>query len=132
MIAPAQPGIFIAGDSAAILDASFQLVTAQNPVRAGDTIQIFATGLGETAPEVGSGEPAPPLSTVSNPVTVTIGGIESAVAFQGLAPGFVGLYQVNVVVPSGVALGDAVPLVLTQNGIVANPDLRVTIPAQAP
>ena len=132
LIAPAQPGIFIAGENAAILDASFQLVTAQNPVRAGDTIQIFATGLGETDPEVGSGEPAPPFSTVSNPVTVTIGGIEAAVAFQGLAPGFVGLYQVNVVVPSGVAPGDAVPLVLTQNGIVANPDLRVTIPVQAP
>ena len=132
LIAPAQPGIFIAGENAAILNASFQLVTAQNPVRAGDTIQIFATGLGETDPEVGSGEPAPPFSTVSNPVTVTIGGIEAAVAFQGLAPGFVGLYQVNVVVPSGVAPGDAVPLVLTQNGIVANPDLRVTIPVQAP
>ena len=132
LIAPAQPGIFIAGENAAILDASFQLVTAQNPARPGDTIQIFATGLGETDPEVGSGEPAPPFSTVSNPVTVTIGGIEAAVAFQGLAPGFVGLYQVNVVVPSGVAPGDAVPLVLTQNGIVANPDLRVTIPVQAP
>ena len=132
LIAPAQPGIFIAGENAAILDASFQLVTAQNPARPGDTIQIFATGLGETDPEVGSGEPAPPFSTVSNPVTVTIGGIESAVAFQGLAPGFVGLYQVNVVVPSGVAPGDAVPLVLTQNGIVANPDQAITIPVQAP
>ena len=132
LIAPAQPGIFIAGDSAAILDASFQLVTAQNPVRAGDTIQIFATGLGETDPEVGSGEPAPPFSTVRNPVTMTIGGIAAPVVFQGLAPGFVGLYQVNVVVPAGVAPGDAVPLVLTQNGIVANPDQAITIPVQAP
>ena len=62
------------------------------------------------------------------PVTVTIGGIDAPVVFQGLAPNFVGLYQVNVVVPAGVAPGDAVPLVLTQNGIVANPDLPVTIP----
>ena len=132
LIAPVQPGIFIAGENAAILDASFQLVTAQNPAHPGDTIQIFATGLGETDPEVGSGEPAPSFSTVSNPVTVTIGGIAAPVVFQGLAPGFVGLYQVNAVVPSGVAPGDAVPLVLTQNGIVANPDLPVTIPVQAP
>ena len=132
LIAPAQPGIFIAGENAAILDASFQLVTAQNPVRAGDTIQIFATGLGDTDPEVGSGEPAPPFSTVRNPVTVTIGEIDAPVVFQGLAPGFVGLYQVNAVVPSGVVPGDAVSLVLTQNGIVANPDQPVTIPVQAP
>ena len=130
LIAPAQPGIFIAGDSAAILDASFQLVTAQNPVRVGDTIQIFATGLGDTDPEVGSGEPAPSFSTVSNPVTVTIGGIAAPVVFQGLAPGFVGRYQVNVVVPSGVSPGSAVPLVLTQNGIVANPDQAITIPVE--
>ena len=132
LIAPAQPGIFISGENAAILDASFQLVTPQNPVRVGDTIQIFATGLGETDPEVGTGEPAPPFSTVRNPVTVTIGGINATVDFQGLAPGFVGLYQVNAVVPTGVAPGDAVPLVLTQNGIIANPDQPVTIPVQAP
>ena len=51
--------------------------------------------------------------------------------FVVLAPGFVGLYQVNAVVPAGVATG-AVPLVLTQNGIIANPDRPITIPVQAP
>ena len=132
LIAPVQPGIFIAGEDAAILDASFQLVTAQNPVRAGDTIQIFATGLGAVQEQVETGAPAPSFSTVQLPVTVTIGGIAAPVVFQGLAPGFVGLYQVNAVVPSGVAPGDAVSLVLTQNGIVANPDQAITIPVQAP
>ncbi len=131
LIAPVQPGIFIAGENAAILDASFQLVTAQNPVRAGDTIQIFATGLGAVQEQVETGAPAPSFSTVQLPVTVTIGGIDAGIAYQGLAPGFVGLYQVNAVVPAGVATG-AVPVVLTQNGIVANPDKSVTIPAQAP
>ena len=118
-IAPVQPGIFIAGENAAILDASFLLVTAQNPVRAGDTIQIFCTGLGAVQEQVETGAPAPPFSTVQLPVTVTIGGLDAAIAYQGLAPGFVGLYQVNVVVPTGVATG-AVPLVLTQNGIPSN------------
>ena len=127
-IAPAQPGIFISGENAAILNASFQLVTSQNPVRAGDTIQIFCTGLGAVDVAVETGAPGPSFSTVEVPVTVTIGGINAAVAFQGLAPNFVGLYQVNVVVPAGVTPGNAVPLVLTQNGIVANPDRPVTIP----
>ena len=132
LIAPAQPGIFIAGDNAAILDASFQLVTPQNPARPGDTLQIFCTGLGVVQEQVETGAPAPSFSTVQLPVTVTIGGINAPVDYQGLAPGFVGLYQVNVVVPSGVEPGDAVPLLLTQNGIVANPDQPVTIPVQAP
>ncbi len=127
LIAPAQPGIFIAGDNAAILDVSFQLVTPQNPVRPGDIIQIFATGLGETDPEVATGEPAPPFSTVRNPVTVTIGEMEAAVAYQGLAPGFVGLYQVNAVVPEVSVPDPAVPLVITQDGIASN---AVTIAVQ--
>ena len=132
LIAPTQPGVFIAGENAAILDASFHLVTPQNPARPGDTIQIFCTGLGTVEQQVETGAPAPSFSTVQLPVTVTIGGINAPVDFQGLAPGFVGLYQVNAVVPAGVEPGDAIPLVLTQNGIVANPDLPVTIPIQAP
>ena len=128
LIAAGQPGIFISGENAAILDASFQQVTAQNPARPGDTIQIFCTGLGAVDVAVETGAPGPSFSTVEVPVKVTIGGIDAAVAFQGLAPGFVGLYQVNVVVPAGVTPGGAVPLVLTQDGIVANPDPPVTIP----
>ena len=132
LIAAGQPGIFISGENAAILDASFQLVTAQNPARAGDTIQIFCTGLGAVDVAVETGAPGPSFSTVLLPVTVTIGEIDAPVVFQGLAPGFVGLYQVNAVVPSGVPLDAAPSLVLTQNGIVANPDSTVTIPLQAP
>ena len=128
LIAAGQPGIFISGENAAILDASFQQVTAQNPARPGDTIQIFCTGLGAVDVAVETGAPGPSFSTVEVPVKVTIGGLDAAVAFQGLAPGFVGLYQVNAVVPAGVAPGGAVPLVLTQNGIVANADRPVTIP----
>jgi len=64
------------------------------------------------------------------PVTVTVGGVEAPVVYQGLAPGFVGLYQVNVVLPSTVTPGDAVPVVVRQNGIVSNPDLPATIPVR--
>ncbi|OFV99153.1 MAG: hypothetical protein A3H28_01485 [Acidobacteria bacterium RIFCSPLOWO2_02_FULL_61_28] len=129
-IAPAQPGIFIAGSNGAILDGQSRLITAANPARIGDTLQIYTTGLGETDPPAKTGEAAPAFSRVLLPVTVTVGGIESPVVYQGLAPGFVGLYQVNVVLPSTVTPGDAVPVVVQQNGIVSNPDLPATIPVR--
>ena len=47
---------------------------------------------------------------------VTVGGIDATVQFAGLAPGFTGLYHVNVVVPEGVQSGDDVPVVLNVAG----------------
>ena len=54
------------------------------------------------------------------PVEARIGGRAATVQFAGLAPGFVGLYQVNVQIPVGVTPGPAVPLVLSQSGVPSN------------
>ncbi len=129
-IVAAQPAVFRVGSDAAVLDSQFRLVNAQNPAIVGSTIQIYATGLGLTDVNVQTGNSWPGLSNVRVPVSVTIGGLPAEVRFQGLAPNFVGLYQVNAVVPSGVAPGSAVPLVITQNGVPSNPDLPVTIPVR--
>ena len=82
-----------------------------------------------TQPAVATGAPAPsdPPSQVVVLVTVTIGGLPAAVDFAGLAPGFVGLYQVNARVPEGVAPGSDVPVVITQEGVPSN---TVTIAVQ--
>ncbi len=53
-------------------------------------------------------------------MTVTIGGQPAAVSFAGLAPGFVGVYQVNAQVPAGITPGDALPVVVTQGGFRSN------------
>jgi uncharacterized protein (TIGR03437 family) len=132
LVAPAMPGIFIGSTGPAVLDGQSQLVTPQNPARIGDVLQIFSTGLGTTDPPVASGAAGPSFSTVTNPVSVTVGGVNAQVIYQGLAPGFVALYQVNIIVPSGVTPGDAVPLVLTQNGVSSNPENPATIPVRQP
>ena len=122
-----QPTIFTTNQQGtgqgAILDKNNKLVDVSAPAMAGDAVQVFCTGLGATQPAVASGAPAPatpPLAQVTVPVTATVGGKAAAVQFAGLAPNFVGLYQVNVQIPEGVAAGSAVPLVLYQNGIASN------------
>ena len=124
-LSDAQPGIFTVDQSGtgqgAILDASYRLVDSKNPSKPGDVVQVFCTGLGLTKPAVASGlaSPADPAIVV-NPVTATIGGINAAVQFAGLTPGYVGLYQVNLQVPAGVATGGSVPVVITQGGASSN------------
>jgi len=46
------------------------------------------------------------VSTTSNAIMADIGGVAATVTYAGLAPGLVGLYQVNIVIPSGATNGD--------------------------
>jgi uncharacterized protein (TIGR03437 family) len=98
-----QAGIFVASDgTAAVLhSADYSLVTASNPARAGEVILVYATALWEVGPPVDIGVAAPvsPLSRTVYPVTAQIGGVDAQVQFAGLAPGYAGLYQVNLLVP---------------------------------
>ncbi len=74
----------------------------------------------DNEPESGSLSPADPLSRTIAAPSVTIGAVPSEVSFSGLAPGQVGLYQVNARVPDDAPSGDAVPLVLSIEGAVSN------------
>ncbi|MGD0438433.1 MAG: hypothetical protein ABSB86_18395, partial [Bryobacteraceae bacterium] len=130
-VAAAQPGVFTQNQSGsgpgAILGQKPgevpKLNTPANPASAGDALLIYCTGLGTVTPAVAAGSAAPTsqLSNTDNEVTVTVGGQNAQVLFQGLAPGFVGLYQVNVTVPSGIAAADDVPVVLTAAGASSAP-----------
>jgi len=53
--------------------------------------------------------------------------VNAIVNFSGLAPGYVGLYQVNVQIPDTAPSGDAVPVILSIGGATAN---TVTIAVQ--
>jgi uncharacterized protein (TIGR03437 family) len=125
-IVRARPGIFAVSQDGksqgVITDVANRLVDAANPAKAGDVVVVYCTGLGATNPAVRSGEAAPasPLARVVTPVSVSIGGQPAAVQFAGLTPGFVGLYQVNVQIPSGITPGSSVPLVITQDGVPSN------------
>jgi uncharacterized protein (TIGR03437 family) len=104
-----------------------QLITPTNPVHLGDSIVIWATGLGRTSPPIDSGMPAPsdPLAGAVIAPSVVLGGVGLDVQYAGLAPGSVGLYQINATVPKSVPQGLEIPLVISQGGSSTTLPVRV-------
>lgn len=85
------------------------------PAKPGDTLELFGVGFGATSVSVAPGTLATgAVGTAGTPV-VTIGGVTANVLYCGLAPGYAGLYQVNVIVPMGVENGNQ-PIVINVNG----------------
>ncbi|MGH9786013.1 MAG: hypothetical protein ACRD88_17720, partial [Terriglobia bacterium] len=125
-IAEARPAIFAVNEQGSgqgvVLNQDNSANSAANAAARGSVVQIFATGLGPTNPAAPSGNPAPaaPPAAVTKPVTATVGGVNALVHFAGLAPGYVGLYQVNVEIPAGIQPGAETPLVLLQSGVPSN------------
>jgi glucosylceramidase len=120
-IAAAGPGIFTlyGSQQAAALNPDYSVNSQSRP--ASDYIQLFGTGFGAVSPAVPNGAPASadPLSQVVATVTATVGGSPSSnVLFAGLAPGFAGLWQVNVLLPAGTS--GAVPVIVSVSGAVSN------------
>jgi uncharacterized protein (TIGR03437 family) len=78
----------------------------------GEYISIYANGLGLTEENILIGAPAPldRLLRVKNRVLVSIGDMTVEPAFVGLAPGSIGLYQINVAIPEGVPAGESIPV----------------------
>jgi uncharacterized protein (TIGR03437 family) len=89
-----QPGIF----PGAILKAGTIVNATTTPVHAGDFIEIYCTGLGPTRTSNG-------LDITALTPIIFVGGKPLKPAFSGLAPGFVGLYQVDVQLPAGLPAG---------------------------
>jgi uncharacterized protein (TIGR03437 family) len=124
-VGPAQPGVFFRTVEAPMQGIIFAYRGAANflaapgsPATAGDVLVIYSAGLGLVAPAVGDGfgAPASPTANTVNQPTVSIGGVNAPVQFSGLAPGFVGLYQVNALVPQGIAPGNQVPVTISIAG----------------
>lgn len=93
------------------------------PAREGETILVFGTGFGPITPAAVDGHSSmDALRRLVHPPTVEIGGIATEVSFAGLSPEFVGLVQLNVIVPAGVEHGDRVEL-----NIDGNPLQRIAV-----
>jgi uncharacterized protein (TIGR03437 family) len=99
----AAPWILTYGTNRAIVqNQDFSLNSSSNPAQVGSYGVAYMIGSGPIFPNLPDGTPAPssPLSKETLTTTVTIGGAQASVSFAGMAPGFVGLVQVNFQVPN--------------------------------
>jgi uncharacterized protein (TIGR03437 family) len=121
LLAPAQPAVFTTdqsgqGQGVIVNGLTNRIADSSAPVTAGDTVVIYCTGLGAVNPPVALGAAATGPTPIVQPVSATIGGQTASVSYAGLTPGFPGLYQVNAVVPAGIAPSGQVPVVLSTAG----------------
>jgi uncharacterized protein (TIGR03437 family) len=120
-VAPTAPGIYSLNQSGtgsgAIEHANGSVVNASNPANPGETVMVFLTGMGAVTPTVTDGVASTgnPLNKTLLPV-VYVADQQASVAFSGLTPGFPGLYQINVTIPTALSSAGNYPLaVLTNN-----------------
>jgi uncharacterized protein (TIGR03437 family) len=109
-IQPAAPSFWYTTDGFPVIaHQDFHgLVSKSDPAHPDEILHFYLTGLGAVTPAVGTGEPAPlkPLSVMSGPLYLFWEGdlpinfpTAVKVFFAGLAPGLVGLEQIDVQVP---------------------------------
>ena len=121
-LAATAPGIFTQDGSGAnlgvVLHANYTLVNGAAPATANEVVLIYMTGLGAVNPPVGDGAQgpsAPNLALVTATFSVLIDNQPATISYQGLAPTFAGLYQLNVTVPAAASKGPNVPLAISTN-----------------
>jgi uncharacterized protein (TIGR03437 family) len=90
-VIPSAPGLFAAAN------ADGRINSVANPAKRGDTLTIYGTGQGTVTPAVEDGAAAGgALSSSLVTPLVFLAGKQMPVQFTGLAPGFAGLWQINV------------------------------------
>jgi uncharacterized protein (TIGR03437 family) len=141
LVAAASPGLFTLsqdgkGQAAALNQDGTTVNGPSSPAPKGSVISLFGTGQGQVSPAVpdGIGAPGSPLaSTVAVPtadskaclttqpsICVLIGNSLGNIQFSGLAPNYVGLWQINVQIPPDAPTGSAVPVRAIINGTASN------------
>lgn len=116
------PGLFQWNGNFAIAShLSGTLVSPAAPAKAGEIVVVYAVGLGRTSPDTNSGRVVSAAASILalSQLQVTIAGNPVAakdILYAGLAPGFAGLYQINLRMPTVLP---------------PDPEIRISVASQA-
>jgi len=99
--------------------------------KAGTGIVLEMTGDGDVTPFLPTGSSPPAGTAIARlpkprlPVSVTVGGLTAAISFVGIAPGSIGLTELDITIPAKTPAGIQ-PVVVTVGGI-ASPPLNLIV-----
>ena len=99
---------------------------SSRPAKPGDTIILYGVGFGAVTPTIPAGQLVGQSNTLVAPFQLFFGNTEANITYDGLAPGYVGLYQFNVVVPN-ISGGNVVPLTFTLAGTAGAQTLYIAV-----
>ena len=125
------PGVFANGGVgfAAAQRQNYSVITASNAAQIGETIVLYATGLGPTNPLVQDGAAAPssvPLAQTVDKDVVYLGLQMGKVVFNGLTPGLAGLFQLNTTILPGTPMNTILSDISTPDAYTSEATIAVS------
>ncbi|MCU1257845.1 MAG: repeat containing protein [Bryobacterales bacterium] len=98
-----------------VLPPGFISGVTSRQAKPGDTITFYGVGFGPVTPNIPAGQTVQQINALVAPVQISFAQVPATLSYAGLAPGAIGLYQFNLVVPN-IADSDSVPLTFAQAG----------------
>jgi uncharacterized protein (TIGR03437 family) len=122
-----QYAVAVFADGAFVLPEGAIAGVNSRPAQPGDEIVLYGIGFGPVMPDIPAGQLAQQANTLASAFSMSIGSVPvTNMPYLGLAPGFTGLYQFNVVVPANTGSG-AVPLTFTVDGVAGTQTLYLAV-----
>lgn len=131
MLGAVAPGLFQLDAQTAVATAvDGSVLTSSSPAKPGDIVILWATGLGVVNPPVVYGQvplDAAPLVAGAN-LSILLDGVAvdpSAIQYAGVAPGYAGLYQINLLLPASTGANPEIRLQL--DGVISIPGVHLPV-----
>jgi uncharacterized protein (TIGR03437 family) len=123
-VVAASPGIFQTAMSdgvqrAVVVRPDGTFVSLQNPARRGETVRVFATGLGATIPSMVTGSvPVPGAdSLATSQIIVGVNNSGARVITSRVSPSLIGVFEITFQVPSDAPTGNDVVINVAVNAV---------------
>ena len=100
--------------------------TVSRQAKPGETITLYGVGFGPVTPSILAGQVVGQSNTLASTLQISLAQVPATLSYSGLAPGAVGLYQFNVVVPN-IPNSDTVPVTFTLNGTPGSQKLYTAV-----